>query len=64
MIIGLTGSIASGKTTVAKIFEILGCKVFYSDEEAKALFISKLRFFSHVTTNVPFINSTISEIVI
>ncbi|MGI6718762.1 MAG: dephospho-CoA kinase [Bacteroidales bacterium] len=41
MIIGLTGSIASGKTTVAKIFEILGCKVFYSDEEAKKLYYDK-----------------------
>lgn len=35
MIAGLTGGIGSGKTTVARIFSILGCAVFYSDEAAK-----------------------------
>ncbi|HEX6193681.1 MAG TPA: dephospho-CoA kinase [Chitinophagaceae bacterium] len=29
--IGLTGGIGSGKTTVAKIFEVLGIPVYYSD---------------------------------
>ncbi len=32
--IGLTGGIGSGKTTVAKLFEILGIPVFYADLEA------------------------------
>jgi dephospho-CoA kinase len=33
--IGLTGNIGSGKTTVAKVFEVLGIPVFYADEESK-----------------------------
>ncbi|RYY33550.1 MAG: dephospho-CoA kinase, partial [Sphingobacteriaceae bacterium] len=33
--IGLTGNIGSGKTTVAKVFEVLGIPVFYADEAAK-----------------------------
>jgi dephospho-CoA kinase len=35
--IGLTGGIGSGKTTVAKIFEVLGIPVYYADAEAKRL---------------------------
>ena len=35
--IGLTGGIGSGKTTVAKIFEILGIPVYYADDAAKRL---------------------------
>lgn len=37
MVVGLTGGIGSGKTTVAKMFEALGIPVFYSDKEAKVL---------------------------
>ena len=33
--VGITGNIGSGKTTVAKVFELLGIKVFYADAEAK-----------------------------
>jgi dephospho-CoA kinase len=33
--IGITGNIGSGKSTVARVFEILGVKVFYADAEAK-----------------------------
>jgi dephospho-CoA kinase len=33
--IGITGNIGSGKTTVSKIFELLGVPVFYADWEAK-----------------------------
>jgi dephospho-CoA kinase len=32
---GITGNIGSGKTTVCKIFEVLGIPVFYADDEAK-----------------------------
>ena len=35
--IGLTGGICSGKTTVAKIFEVLGVPVYYADDAAKKL---------------------------
>lgn len=35
--IGLTGGIGSGKTTVAKIFELLGIPVYYADEAARNL---------------------------
>jgi len=33
--IGITGGIGSGKTTVSKVFEVLGVKVFYADDQAK-----------------------------
>lgn len=35
--IGLTGGIGSGKSTVAKIFEVLGIPVYYADAAAKQL---------------------------
>lgn len=35
--IGLTGGIGSGKTTVAKVFEVLGIPVYYADDAAKEL---------------------------
>jgi len=37
MKIGLTGGIGSGKSTVAKVFEILGIPVYYADDAAKRL---------------------------
>ncbi len=36
-IIGLTGGIGSGKTTIAKMFEELGVSVYYADDEARKL---------------------------
>lgn len=35
--VGLTGGIGSGKTTVAKIFELLGVPVYYADDAAKRI---------------------------
>lgn len=36
---GITGGIGSGKTTVCRIFELLGVPVFYADDEAKKLYL-------------------------
>ncbi len=36
--VGLTGNIGSGKTTVSRVFETLGIKVFNADNEAKSLY--------------------------
>lgn len=35
--VGLTGGIGSGKSTVAKVFEVLGIPVYYADDAAKKL---------------------------
>ena len=36
--IGLTGGIGSGKTTIAKTFELFGVPVYYADEASKRLY--------------------------
>ena len=38
-VIGLTGGIGSGKTTVSKMFEALGVPVYNSDSEAKKIML-------------------------
>jgi len=40
-IIGLTGGIGSGKTTIARVFELMGIPVFNSDDHAKLFYIQK-----------------------
>lgn len=40
MVVGLTGGIGSGKTTVAKAFEALGIPVYIADIEAKKLMVT------------------------
>jgi dephospho-CoA kinase len=35
--VGITGGIGSGKSTVAKIFEVLGIPVYYADDASKRL---------------------------
>src|SRR5436189_5296512 len=37
LVVGLTGGIGSGKSTIAKIFESLGIPVYDADKEAKQL---------------------------
>ena len=36
--IGLTGGIGSGKSTIARIFELLGVPVYYADAVSKSLY--------------------------
>ena len=38
--IGITGNIGSGKTTVSKLFKVLGTPVFYADDEAKKVMVT------------------------
>lgn len=38
--IGITGNIGSGKTTVSKLFELLGVPVFYADTAAKDIMVT------------------------
>lgn len=38
MIVGLTGGIGTGKSTVARIFETIGVPVYCSDIRAKAMY--------------------------
>ena len=49
MIVGLTGGIGSGKTTVAKMFEVLGVPVYVSDIEAKKLMVTSSAIIKSVT---------------
>src|ERR1700753_3336872 len=37
--IGITGNIGGGKTTVSKIFEVLGIPVFYANDAAKKVMV-------------------------
>jgi dephospho-CoA kinase len=41
--IGITGGIGSGKTTVCKVFELLGIPVFYADHVAKSIMQTDLQ---------------------
>ena len=46
--VGITGGIGCGKTTVCKVFELLGVPVYYADDEAKKL----LGFDENVKKNI------------
>lgn len=35
--IGITGGIGSGKTTVCRVFELLGVPIYYADDESKII---------------------------
>jgi dephospho-CoA kinase len=69
--IGLTGGIGSGKTIVAKIFELLDIPVYYADEASKRLYHTdkelmtniKKHFGEDVYTNDQLNRSKLAEIV-
>jgi len=42
MVIGLTGGIGSGKSTVAKLFELMCCAIYNSDDRAKELYFKRV----------------------
>ncbi|BAU55288.1 dephospho-CoA kinase [Mucilaginibacter gotjawali] len=46
--IGITGNIGSGKTTVSKIFEILGIPVFYADDAAKRVMVADQQLITEI----------------
>lgn len=48
MVVGLTGGIGSGKTTVANFFSALGVPIYISDNEAKSLMIHDAEIRSEV----------------
>lgn len=69
--IGITGGIGSGKSTVAKVFEVLGIPVYYADDAAKRLMHEdeelrkkiKLQFGNEVYTNGQLNRKRLAEIV-
>jgi dephospho-CoA kinase len=69
--IGLTGGIGSGKTIVAKLFELLNIPVYYADEASKRLYHSdkelmaniKKHFGEDVYTNEQLNRQHLAEIV-
>jgi dephospho-CoA kinase len=48
MIVGLTGGIGSGKTTVAKLFHNIGVPVYVSDIEAKNLMVTDVKLIANI----------------
>ena len=69
-IIGLTGGIGSGKTTIARLFEAEGIPVYISDDEAKKIMLSpitvekvKQEFGDKVINNNQIDRKVLSEIV-
>ncbi len=46
--LGVTGGIGSGKSSVCKVFNVLGIPVFYSDPEAKAIMNNDLSVRSEI----------------
>ncbi len=48
--VGLTGGIGSGKSTICKIFEILGISIYQADERAKYLMQHNPELVSGITS--------------
>lgn len=49
--IGITGNIGSGKTTVAKVFELLDVPVFYADFQAKKVMTEDVILIAEIRKN-------------
>ena len=49
--IGLTGGIGSGKTTVAKVFELLNIPVYYADAASKRLYHTNKELIAQMKTH-------------
>ena len=47
--VGITGGIGSGKTTICRIFEILGIPIYYADDRAKALMVEDATLIKKIT---------------
>lgn len=48
--VGITGGIGSGKTTLCRIFELLGIPVYYADERAKWLMVNDVELIAQLKT--------------
>jgi dephospho-CoA kinase len=48
MKLGITGGIGSGKTSVCKVFNVIGIPVFYADFEAKKIMNSDIRIINGI----------------
>lgn len=72
--VALTGGIGSGKSTVAKIFELIGTPVYYSDFEAKKIIhqdaevkrqivevFGKKSYDANGNYNVPYVSSVVFQ---
>ena len=63
--IGITGNIGSGKTTISRLFELLGIPVFYSDDEAKRVMMADAKLIAgikqHFGTEAYFTDGTLNR---
>jgi dephospho-CoA kinase len=63
--IGITGNIGSGKTTISKLFELLGVPVFYSDDHAKQVMTNDTELIAgikqHFGTEAYFADGTLNR---
>lgn len=46
--VGITGGIGSGKTTVCRIFEVLGVPIYYADDRAKNLMVTNQKLIAQI----------------
>ena len=51
-LVGITGGIGSGKSTVCKIFEVLGVPIYYADDRGKQLLLEDKTLVIKVNPNL------------